>query len=205
LILATAVIGSQITACKGIPFDAQTNTDNSPPAITLSVTGQSPSSTYNAQKKQFDAAIPIPAIEVGPLVPGMPVTPVSVQVHENGEASVLATAQDKESGIQSLKLSCQRQVFYNWDPANQTESNTILAPEVREQTHQVQNGYVPDKGILQQVLNMQAQMVFKNAAGTLTRGHRVGVTCSAEARNFRGLSVPSRALLVWAQDRTIQP
>ena len=131
---------------------------------------------------------------------------MSVQIHENGEVSVLATTQDSGSGIRSFKLSCQRHVYYKWDAINQTESDAVLSPpDVSEKTNQVSNGLVPETGILQKILNMHAQMLFKNAAGTITRGHRVAVTCSAEASNFNGGSILSDSVVIWAQDHSIQP
>jgi len=209
----TAAASALIAGCTGIPYNPATNTDSTPPTIGIRVEGQSPASVYKPnppqdpnlpQKSDFDPDIRLTPVEVGARVPGTPV--VSVQIHENGDASVLATAQDSGSGIRLIKLSCQRQVYHNWDATNQTEANTVITPvDVSQQTNQISNGRVPEIGILQRNLNMHGQMIFRNAAGTITRGHRVAVTCSAEASNFNGFSIQSQGVVIWAQDHSIQP
>ncbi|WP_374585319.1 hypothetical protein [Pseudoduganella sp.] len=211
---STLVACILITGCTGIPYDPRTNNDSTPPEIGLRVEGQRSDSVYKPNPAPTDTqCFPkqsdfcpnhrITPIDIGARVPGSPI--VSVQIHENGEASVLATAKDSGSGISKIRLSCNRQVYYNWDAANQTESNAVFPADVMEQTNQVSNGRVPESGILQKVLNMRGQMVFQNAAGTPTRGHRVAVRCSAEASNFNGFGVYSDGVVIWAQDRSIQP
>lgn len=210
----TFVASVLITGCTGIPYDPRTNNDSTPPDIGLHIEGQRSDSIHKPnpaptdtqcfpKQSDFCPNLRITPIDVGARVLGRPI--VSVQIHENGEASVLATAKDSGSGISKIKLSCQRQVYYNWDANNQTEANTVLLPDVIEQTNQISNGRVPESGILQKVLNMHGQMVFQNGAGSATRGHRVAVKCSAEASNFNGFGVFSDGVVIWAQDRSIQP
>lgn len=202
------------TGCTGIPYDPRTNNDSSPPDIGLHIEGQRPDSVYKPnpaptdtqcfpKQSDFCPNLRITPIDIGARVLGTPT--VSIRIHENGEASVLATAKDSGSGVRKIRLSCNRQVYYNWDAANQTESNAVFPADAMEQTYQISNGRVPESGILQKVLNMHGQMVFQNAAGTPTRGHRVAVRCSAEASNFNGFSVQSDGVVIWAQDRSIQP
>jgi hypothetical protein len=213
-LVCMSAMASLVTGCTGIPYDRATNNDSTPPTIGLHVEGQRQDSTYKPnpaptdtqclpKKSEFCPDIRITPIDVGAQVLGTP--RLAVQIHENGEASVLATAQDSGSGIHTIKLICQRTVYYNWDSVNETEANTLLLPDVSEQTNQISNGRVPDTGILQKILNMHGQMIFKNATGTMTRGHRVSVICSAEASNFNGFSVISQPVVIWAQDHSIQP
>lgn len=212
--ITAATASALIAGCKGISYDPATNTDSTAPEIGIHVEGQRPDSVYKPnpdpadtqclpKKSDFCPDIRIAPVDVGARVLGAPV--VSVQIHENGDASVLATAQDSGSGIRSIKLTCQRQVYYNWDANNQTESNAVIPPDVSQQTNQINDGRVPETGILQRILSMHGQMIFKNAMGTTTRGHRVAVTCSAEASNFNGLSTLSQGVVIWAQDHSIQP
>lgn len=209
--LAASVL---MVGCTGIPYDPRTNNDATPPDIGLHIEGQRLDSVYKPnpdptdsqcfpKQSDFCPNLRITPVDVGARVLGRPT--VSIQIHENGEASVLATAKDSGSGISKIRLSCQRQVYYNWDATNQTESNAVLPPDVIEQTNQISSGRVPESGILQKVLNMHGQMLFQNAGGHPTRGHRVAVKCSAEASNFNGFSVQSDAVVIWAQDRSIQP
>lgn len=210
----TAVLGTLLViGCTGIPYNPATNTDSTKPSIGLRVEGQSPGSVYLPNPPTTDAqCFPkktdfCPDIRVVPVDVGeqnfSPV--ISVQIHEKGEVSILATAQDSESGIRSIKLTCQRDVYYNWDSANQTEANAHLTPVVSEKTNQINSGRVPETGVVQMILNMNGQMAFANAAGSTTRGHRVSIKCSAEASNFIGLGVKSSPIVVWAQDHAIQP
>lgn len=215
LVFITAVASALIAGCTGIPYDPATSSDSTAPDIGIRVEGQRSDSTYKPspdptdtqclpKKSEFCPDIRITPVDVGARTPGTPV--VAVQIHENGEASVLATAQDTGSGIRTIKLSCQRHVYYNWDANNQTESDAVIVPvDISQQTNQISNGRVPATGILQRTLNMHGQMIFRNAAGTITRGHRVAVTCSAEASNFNGFSIQSQGVVIWAQDRSIQP
>lgn len=202
------------TGCTGLPYDPRTNNDSSPPDIGLHIEGQRPDSVYKPnpaptdtqcfpKQSDFCPNLRITPVDIGARVLGTPT--VSIRIHENGEASVLATAKDSGSGVRKIRLSCNRQVYYNWDAANQTESNAVFPADAIEQTNQISNGRVPESGILQKVLNMHGQMVFQNAAGTPTRGHRVAIRCSAEASNFNGFSVQSDGVVIWAQDRSIQP
>lgn len=209
---AAGAVALLLAGCAGIPYDPATNNDTTPPEIGLRIEGQDPASVYQPNppqdpnqpwKSDFNPDIRLTPVDAGARVPGTP--NVSVRVHENGEASVLATAQDKGSGIRLLKLSCQPRVYYNWDAVNQTESDAVLPVDVVQQNNQIVNGRVPASGVLQKVLSMHGLMVFRNAAGTMTRGHRVAVTCSAEASNFNGGQVYSQGVVVWAQDRSIQP
>jgi len=203
--IATGLLSAIVlSGCKTVPYDPATNNDTTPPVVGIRVTGDSPTSDWDAASGQFTKKIALSPVDVGVIGSGTP-SKVPVQVHEHGEASVVATAQDDESGIRSLKLTCQRQVYYNWDAANQTESNAILAPVTTAQDNQPNNGQVPLSGIQQQVLNMWGQMSFPTSQGTMRRAHRVGATCSAEASNFSGQTVYSRAVLVWAQDHAVQP
>jgi hypothetical protein len=200
--IATVVSGALMSGCTGIPYNPATNNDITPPIISIRVSGDSPSSTWDAQHSKFDPAIPLTPLEVGARVSS---NMQNVQVHKNGEASVVATARDDESGIRSLKLTCQRTVYYNWDSASQTENNTLLLPVFSEQTNHVNNGYVPASGIEQQVLNMSGQMVFRNSQGTPTRGHRVSITCSAEASNFNSISIQSQGVVIWGGEHANLP
>jgi hypothetical protein len=214
-LLAISLVGALTTGCTGIPYDPRTNNDITPPKISLQVTGQRPDSVYMPtpavtdtvcypKKGDFCPNNRVTPVEVGALVPGT-ANPV-VQIHEQGEASVVASASDNESGIKSIKLSCQRTVYYNWDAANQTESNTVIAPPaVIQQNNQVSNGRVPASGIQQQVLNMRGQMVFNNSPHNPVRGHRITIICSAEASNFNGIAVTSQAVVITAQDHALQP
>lgn len=118
---------------------------------------------------------------------------------------MVATAQDNDSGVDSLTLSCQRQVWYNYDPAGPTEANALLLPVRTTQDNQLNNGQAPTAAIQQRVLNMWGQMVFSSSQGTVRRGHRVGITCSAWAKNFNGMTARSHGVLVWAQDHSVQP
>ncbi|XLZ72388.1 hypothetical protein ABT364_10620 [Massilia sp. SR12] len=213
--ITPAVVASiLISGCTGIPYDPTTNNDSTPPDIGLRVEGQRPDSVYKPnpapsdtqcfpKQSDFCPNIRITPIDVGVQVLGNPT--ISVQIHENGEASVLANAQDSGSGINKIRLSCTRDVYYNWDAANQTESNAHFPSEAIEQTYQVNNGRVPQSAILQKILKMHEQMHFRNASNTVTRGHRVVIKCNAEARNFNGFGVYSDAVVIWAKDRSIQP
>lgn len=214
-LLAIALLVTFVTGCTGIPYDPRTNNDISAPTISLRVTGQHPDSVYKPtpapddtaclpKKSDFCPDIKITPVEVGARVLGT-ANPVT-HIHEYGEASVVASAQDNESGIKSINLSCQRIVYYNWDATNQTEAQTLIAPpDVSQQNNQASNGRVPATGIQQQLLYMRTQRHFTNSQGTVTRGHRVTITCSAEAFNFRGLSVQSQAVVITAQDHAMQP
>ena len=201
--IAGVVSAVLMCGCKTVPYNPATTTDTTAPTIGIRVTGDDSASVWNADSARLIPKVAFQAVDVGARVPGTPL--VAVLVDERGEASVVATAQDNESGIKSLKLTCQRQVFYNWDPAGPTESNAVLLPVVEQQDNQVNNGQAPLSGIEQQVLNMWGQMVFQTAQGNPRRAHRVGVTCSAEATNFNSMSVQSQGVLVWAQDHAVQP
>ncbi|MFZ6747931.1 hypothetical protein [Undibacterium sp. Ren11W] len=155
------------------------------------------------KKTDFCPDNKIVPVEVGARVPGT-AKPIAT-IHEYGAASVVASAQDSESGIKSLKLICQRTVYYNWDAANQTEAQTLLAPAIVEQQNQINNGRVPETALKEQLLYMRTQMHFTSSPGTDRRGHRVSITCSAEASNFKGGSVQSQGIVITAQDHALQP
>ncbi len=117
-----STVAALVAGCAGIPYNRSANNDATPPDIGLHVEGQRPDSTYKPnpdpsdtpclpKKSDFCPNIRITPIDVGAQVLGTP--RVAVQIHENGEASVLANAQDSGSGIQSIKLRCQRMVYYN--------------------------------------------------------------------------------------------
>ena len=110
-----------------------------------------------------------------------------------------------ESGVDSLTLTCQRQVYYNYDPNGPTEANALLLPVETTQDNALNNGQAPLSAIQQRVFNMWGQMVFNSAQGNPRRAHRVAITCSARAKNFNGISVRSKAVVVWAQDHAVQP
>lgn len=194
-----------LSGCPGVPYNPATNNDTTPPNIGIRVTGDAPAPTsvWNLTTGTFTTRTAITAVDVGARVPGTAVTPVPVKIHEHGEAAVLATAQDNESGVASLKLDCQRRVYYNYNAG--LESNAVLAIKTTQQTNQINNGQAPKSAISQQVFNMWGQMVFPSSQGTPIRAHRVSLTCSAEASNFRGSSVQTQAVLVWAQDHAVQP
>lgn len=201
----TAGIPSAILllGCRTVPYNPATSRDTTAPAIGIRITGDDTASAWNADSGRLVPRIAFQAVEVGAQTPGDPVVPVLVD--ERGEVSVVATAQDNESGVDSLTLSCQRQVFYNFDPAGPTEANAVLLPVKTTQDNDLNNGQAPLSAIQQQVFNMWGQMVFNSSQGTLRRGHRVGITCSAWAKNFNGVTARSRGVLVWAQDHAVQP
>ena len=194
-----------VSGCPGVPYNPATNTDTTPPAIGIRITGDSPSSVWNTTTNTFSSKVAMQPVDVGARVPGTPVTPVPVKVHEHGEAVLLATAQDNESGVRSIKLTCQRRTYYNWNASSQTEANAVLAPVTTQQDYQLNNGVAPKSGIQQRVLNMWGQMLFPSSQGTAIRAHRVSNTCTAEATNFNGSSAQTQAVLVWAQDHAVQP
>lgn len=213
-LLALSLLVSLVCGCSGIPYDPRTNNDTSAPTISLRVTGQGADSVYNPKPLPTDTACfpkktdfcpdnKISPVEVGVSVPGT-ANPLAV-IYEYGAASVVASAQDSESGIKSIKLSCQRTIYYNWDAANQTEANALRAPVIVEQNNQVNNGRVPETALKEQLLYMLTQMHFTNSQGTDTRGHRVSITCSAEASNFNGISVQSQGIVIISQDHAMQP
>jgi hypothetical protein len=191
--------------CPGVPYNPATNSDITPPDVGIRVTGDAQTSIWVADSSKLIPRIAIPPVDVGVPAPATPVTPVSVLMHERGEASILATAQDNESGVKSLKLFCQRRVYYNYDAAGPTESNAVLEITTTEQNNQLNNGQAPKTALTQQVVNMWGRMLFRNSQGTNTRAHRVSLTCSAEASNFNGNKALTKGVLVWAQDRAVQP
>jgi hypothetical protein len=201
----TAAIPSAmlLLGCKTVPYNPATSSDTTAPAIGIRVTGDDTASVWNADSGRLIPKVAFQAVEVGAQVPGSPIVPVLVDEH--GEVSVLATAQDDESGVDSLTLSCQRQVFYNFDPAGPTESNALLLPVRTTQDNALNNGQAPLSALQQRVMNMWGQMVFTTAEGTQRRAHRVGITCSAWAKNFNGMTARSHGVLVWAQDHAVQP
>ena len=205
MIAAGCLSAVVLTGCKTVPYDPATNNDTTPPDVGIRVTGDSPASVWADTAGKLTQKVALQPVDIGAHAPGTAYTKVPVQVHEHGEASVLATAQDNESGVRSLKLTCQRQVYYDWDSSNQTEANAILAPVTTVQNNQVNNGQAPLSAVQQQVLDMWGQMVFRTSQGNLRRAHRVGVTCSAEATNFNGQTVYTQGVLVWAQDHAVQP
>lgn len=202
-VLLAGISMVSFAGCTSVPYDPATSTDTTPPDIGIRVTGEGPTSTWDPNRNMFNPAVPITPVEVGSRQLGTPLP--SIRVHERGTVNVVATAQDNESGIRGLKLVCQRTVYYNWDAANQTEAQALLAPVVKQQTNQPGSGGVPAIGVQQMVLDMHGQMVFASAQGNPIRGHRVAVTCSAETSNFNALLVQSQGVVIWAQDRTIQP
>ena len=196
---------SVVVLLSGCPGASTSNNDTTPPNVGIRVTGDAQSSVWNSATNQFTTKVAIQPLDVGPYVTGTPVTPTAIVFHEHGEVSVLATAQDNESGVASLVLTCQRRVYYNYDAAGPTESEAVLEIKTTQQTNQPNNGQLSQTALTQQVYNMWGEMLFKNAAGTNTRGHRVSRTCSAEAKNGKGSSARSKAVLIWAQDRAVQP
>ena len=200
--LLSAVV---LAGCSGTQFNPATNNDTTPPDIGLRVTGDAQVSIWNATTGQLTTKIAIAPLDVGAQPANTPITVTSVPIHEHGEATVLATAQDNESGVNSLLLTCQRRVYYNYAGPG-LESEAVLEVNKTQQNNQVgSNGQVPLTGISQQQFNMWGRMVFPTAQGTPRRAHRVSFTCTAEAKNFRGLSVRTKPVLVWAQDRAVQP
>lgn len=213
-LIALPLAPALLSACTGIPYDRATNSDITPPAISLRVEGQDPSSRYlpaptandgacyPKQGSDFCPNVRITPVEVGRQVLGSPI--ISIRIHENGEASVLASASDDGSGIEMLTLQCQRHVYYNWDPNNQTEADALLPVEQIRQDNTIQNGRVPEAAILQKVLNMRNLLSFRNN-NTVIRGHRVVANCNAETKNFNGQGLFSQPLVIWAEDRAIKP
>ena len=189
--------------CKTVPYNQASNSDTTAPVIGIRVTGDDTASVWNADSGRLVPKIAFQPVEVGAQMLGTPI--VAVLVDERGEASVVATAQDNESGVDSLTLSCQRQVWYKVNPTDPTDANALLPPVRTTQDNQLNNGQAPTTAIQQRVLNMWGQMVFSTAEGTPRRGFRVGVTCSAWAKNFNGITARSHGVLVWAQDRAVQP
>lgn len=192
-----------LLGCKTVPYNPATSSDTTAPVIGIRITGDDTASVWNADSGRLIPKVAFQAVEVGAQVLGTPVVPVLVD--ERGEASVVATAQDNESGVDSLTLSCQRRVYYNYDPAGPTESNAVLLPVATTQDNNLNNGQAPLSAIQQRVFNMWGQMVFNSSQGTPIRAHRVGITCSAWAKNFNGVSARSQGVLVWAQDHAVQP
>lgn len=195
LLLPLLLIG-----CQTIQYDRATNNDTTPPAVGLRLTGTAPG---DLAQRPVPAAVAnsLTPVETTALTLGTP--PTAVRVHEDGTADIVATAQDNESGIELLKLTCQRTVYSRWDAASRTESNALLLPETQEVRNQISYGQVPSSAILQRLLNMRQMMRFTNAAGTTTIGHAVSATCSAEAKNFNGQTVYAHAIVVFARDRLI--
>ena len=203
LLLPLCLSGCLLTGCPHpLPYNPASNSDSTPPEITLRVSGDDASSRFDQQQNKM-IYVAFAPIETHEQTPGTPVP--SIQAHESGTVDVLFSAKDSGSGVRSATLSCQRQIYYNWDAVNQTEANTVLLPEREEKVFQVNNGTVPDFALLQRTLNMRGQFLFKNGAGTVTRGHRVTIRCSGEAKNFNGFNVFSHGIVIWAQDRSIQP
>lgn len=196
-------IAMLVLGCRTVPYNPATSSDTTAPVIGIRITGDDTASVWSADSGRLIPRIAFQAVEVGAQTPGDPIVPVLAD--ERGEVSVVATAQDNESGVDSLTLSCQRRVYYNYDPAGPTESNAVLPPVEMTQDNALNNGQAPLSAIQQRVFNMWGQMVFSSSQGTPIRAHRVGITCSARAKNFNGISVRSRGVLVWAQDHAVQP
>ena len=196
-----------LSGCPGVPYNPATNNDITPPNVGIRVTGDAPApaSDWDSGTNAFKTRTFITPVDVGPHVQGTAFSTVSVPIHEHGEAHVLATAQDNESGVKSLVLTCQRRVYYNFNPSGPTESNAVLEIKTTQQNNQLNNGQAPLSALTQQDYNMWGQMVFSSSQGTPIRGHRVSRTCTAEATNFNGISARTEAALVWAQDHAVQP
>ena len=192
-----------LLGCKTVPYNPATSSDTTAPTIGISVTGDDTASVWNTDSVRLIPKVAFQAVNLGAQAPASPIVPVLVD--ERGEASVVATAQDNESGVDSLTLTCQRQVFYNYNADGPTEANAVLLPVQTTQDNALTNGQAPTAAIQQRVLNMWGQMVFNSAEGNPRRAHRVGITCSAWAKNFNGMTARSRAVLVWAQDHAVQP